>query len=1227
MWEKHLGRRALLIGAVLLIALYYLWPPWDLAQNLKGGLDIAGGVSMIFEIDETGLAEWEKAQVAEQMKTLLQRRVDPDGVFNLTWRVLGRNRLEVQMPLPPEGVKQLRDRYNAAIDRLSESILTRRTLDAALRADPVQRPAELLKLAAGSARRQAALTVAATAYDEYRAALDAYRAAAATQPASATTEPSEIPPHVAELELAQRNAAEALEDAINAVLAENVSIQHLQSVLDMDRQAPARDAELSKLKSAHPELTAQLEEVIQAYAAWGERRHFLEGPADLQRLLKGAGTLDFRILAEPDPQNPTRYDKLREQLQERGPKPAPKDTEGWFKIENPVAFFMLKSPAELAGFNFRNYGLAVVEKLGDDFYVLAKLGERDGLLTRGRVKWQLKAARPSRDERGLPSVAFQLDAPGGAQFERLTSENINRQLCIVLDDVAYSSARIRSKIRESGEISGEFSPDKVRYLVQTLQAGALPARLKDTPLSERVIEARLGRANLDRAFRAGVVSLVIVCGIMAGYYMVGGLVANAALLLNIVLILAAMSFIQARFTLDGIAGVILTIGMAVDANVLIFERIREEKERGASLRMMLKNGYDKAFITIFDSNVTTLLTAVILYYLGGEDVKGFGITLGWGIVISLFTGLFVTRTVLTALVRYNLIRELKMLKWIRPPNIDWYGKRRVLWPISAVLILAGFASLFIRQPRELFDVEFMGGVSAVVEVSDASLSGQAIDEALSSVGRDIMTQADALASAIVADEPGQAAAYRVTVPGLAAPRIKAMITEPLEDSGLLRRDGVQETGPETLLVQLKNAVPAAELQERVRRLRSDVRLAGDNISKVNVNQVVEVDQPQQRGRLWNVLTTETNKRLVQHALVSALGEKLVIQPSVTFNFASPDGRPYPITEKRLEAVVPGLPPGAGGDVGDFYGGAAMHFTALSPPQTLGQLRNRLKNMRLQPGYQEFPWRAFDVFGITPAGTSRDGQPTYSDVVVTVSDPNFSFLDDPERWVSELAGRELELARAALESEQSLQKLTQFKPQIAAQAQTRAILAIAFSCVMIVLYVWIRFGTVIYGLGGVVALIHDVAVAVGMVALSGLIGGAGTPLGNFLLIEDFKINMPVIAALLTIIGFSINDTIVIFDRIRELRGRLGILTPELINRAINECMSRTILTSTTVFATLLSMYIFGGSGIRGFNFCMLVGVVSGVYSTIAIATPLLLVGKEFKVTTGAAKAPATARAMR
>jgi protein-export membrane protein SecD len=293
-----------------------------------------------------------------------------------------------------------------------------------------------------------------------------------------------------------------------------------------------------------------------------------------------------------------------------------------------------------------------VDKVGEDYYVLAKMGAENGLLQTGQRKWSLTRARPDRDPQGRWAVEFELDAVGGRLFGVLTSRNINRQLCILVDDVAYSAPTIQSEIRQNGQITGEFSWDKITYLVQTMEGGMLPARLKDTPLSETTIGSSLGEANRDAAVRAGLYSAGAVIAIMLVYYMLCGAIANVAMAMNVLLILAAMAMLGARLNLVGIAGIVLSIGMAVDANVLIYERMREEQRAGRGVIAALDTGFRKAFATIIDSHLTALIAAIALFELGTGPIRGFAVTLAIGIISTLFTAYLVTRLIVSGWVRW-----------------------------------------------------------------------------------------------------------------------------------------------------------------------------------------------------------------------------------------------------------------------------------------------------------------------------------------------------------------------------------------------------------------------------------------------------------------------------------------------------------------------------------------------------------------------------------------------
>ncbi|MGC6517936.1 MAG: protein translocase subunit SecD [Candidatus Puniceispirillaceae bacterium] len=256
----------------------------------------------------------------------------------------------------------------------------------------------------------------------------------------------------------------------------------------------------------------------------------------------------------------------------------------------------------------------------------------------------LDTATAGFDQNSQPAVNFSLNAEGARKFGKATGENIGRPFAIVLDGQVVSAPTIQAQIFGSGQITGNFSVAETNELALILRAGALPAPL--VVLEERSIGPGLGADSIAAGQIASVVGLVLVMGYMIMSYGLFGLFAVAALLMNIVLILGALSAIQATLTLPGIAGIVLTMGMAVDANVLVFERIREELKRGRSVTAAIEAGYGRAISTIIDSNLTTLFAALFLYIFGSGPIKGFSVTLSIGIVTSMFTAIMVTRLII-----------------------------------------------------------------------------------------------------------------------------------------------------------------------------------------------------------------------------------------------------------------------------------------------------------------------------------------------------------------------------------------------------------------------------------------------------------------------------------------------------------------------------------------------------------------------------------------------------
>jgi preprotein translocase subunit SecD len=255
-----------------------------------------------------------------------------------------------------------------------------------------------------------------------------------------------------------------------------------------------------------------------------------------------------------------------------------------------------------------------------------------------------------------PAVSLKFNNQGGRKFDRLTKENVKKRFAILLEGVVQSAPVIQERISGgTAQITGSFTTEEARNLSIVLRAGALPAPIK--VVEERSIGPSLGQDSIDQGLNSILYGFVAVLIFMLVYYRLFGIFANIALAFNIILIAAAMSMIGATLTLPGIAGIVLTIGMAVDANVLIFERIREELHNGKTSLAAIDGGYDKAFSTIMDANITTLIAAVVLFQFGSGPIKGFAVTLSVGILASMFTAIVVTRAI-----TYLMYRKQKNIK-------------------------------------------------------------------------------------------------------------------------------------------------------------------------------------------------------------------------------------------------------------------------------------------------------------------------------------------------------------------------------------------------------------------------------------------------------------------------------------------------------------------------------------------------------------------------------------
>ena len=1149
----------LVVLGVLTLAMALVYPP---SRTLKAGADLGGGHTFIYEVDVP--AGSDTRQVIDQTIEVLKQRVDPAGVMNLVWRRLAGNRFEVQMPAAGREVKDLRARYLDTRDQLLATNLSRATVEQALGQESPAREARLLQLSRGDDDVASLLSALAGAHDAHAAAKVAADEAEAAQTdveqrleAAGADVPDALKQDVETKEAALLEkvqvllvARKQLNGAWDALLGTNISESALEVALtqsadpvrdpDTGKPAPSpRQTRLDLLVKRHPGRAKAIVELGDAYAAYEQVKGPLDDPNDLIVLLRGSGVLEFRIAPTVD--KLADADDRRKRLVEEGPRGEPGDPYRWFLIDDDASFAETAAEQQRlkedpAGYLADDRGLVGGSFSGDPYLLLH--AEGDASITQADT-WELAAAYGTPDERGFPAIGFELNAPGAQLMGKLTSGHQGEPMAIVLDGRVMSAPVIRSTITRNGIItggSGGFGPLEYQYLKRTLNAGSLQARVSDEPIYQRSFDAAFGRDNLERGLRASLWALAAVAAFMALYYLYNGLIADFALVGNVLIILAIMStnFLSATFTLPGIAGIVLTIGMAVDANVLIFERIREELERGAEVHTAVRTGYGKALATIIDANITTLITCVVLGYTATAEVKGFAVTLGIGILATMFTVLLGTRVLVELYVQWTGAKTLAMLPTLVPaigrrlsPGIDWVSKRIFFVTASVVLMVGGLLLVYARG-QDMLDIEFRSGT----QISFNLAEGKQLD----------------------------------------IREVKERLTRQAEASDM-------------------------------------AQLAGNRAKVVLVGRSEGT-----RGSAFSVSTLEADKDdRVSRAIKEAFQDVLLTKLAIRFERSELDkvdqAPVRSVTVAHLGGVVER--PDVDRPIGDYLGGVAVVVENMTPPATISDLTDRIRSMGLQPPHHAYGYRKWEVVGleqVPDAAGSAEGEAYYRTAVVLARDDATDYRELPPEALVErggLADTEWRLVRDALTRETSLDSVSSFSPQVSRSMQVDAIVAIALSLLAVVAYIWLRFGSIRYGLAAIVALVHDVGIALGLLALVGLF--SDTALGRALMLSDFKIDLAIVAAILTIVGYSLNDTIVIFDRIRENRGRLATATPAIVNDSINQTISRTVLTSFTTSLALVVLYTLGGAGVHGFAFTMLIGVAVGTYSSVAIAAPILLIG--------------------
>ena len=888
----------------------------------------------------------------------------------------------------------------------------------------------------------------------------------------------------------------------------------------------------------------------------------------IESLISRAGTLEFRILANT---RDDRHKLLIERAKGSGPVPRGEevilDASGKKELGRWVPVLEGKKPED----EERVEGLLsypeivkprTVKRRGRD--VPAILVVEDSYDVTGDY---LDRAVPDVDQRtGNPCVTFVFKAEGGRRFGGLTGENrpdetkgLDWKLGIILDRYLYSAPVIQTTIFERGEITGSFTDEEVKDLVGVLNAGSLPTVLSEEPISRLETGPTLGRDTIRRGGWAIGASMVLVLLFMLFYYRFAGVVACMALLMNLVLILAIMIIIKAAFTLPGLAGLVLTVGMAVDANVLVFERIREELARGAALRMAIRNGFARATTTIVDANLTTLITGLVLYWIGTDQVRGFAVTLILGVTLSMFTAIFCSRVVFDIAEKRRWLTRLKMVQMLGKTQIDFLGKRRLAASVSMLVILVGLVCVWFRGVG-LLDIDFTGGVSVGI---------------LFDKPQDVARVREALAESQEIEIDGVPKAIE-GLPDLAVSDVKiANEKEGLRFVIITSQDDIRDKTDPKKVKKLAIDVVEEFVQKAFPGMLASMEVR--DLAAIAAAEEKPPAAPKKKAAAANRRRNDLPPDSVLAQADPASLRLAQVDSSQAAPSAGEEAAEEPSPEQSPDETA--AKPAAGGE--PFSGGtqATLTFAQGVDHDTLEQKFNK-------------------------ALSSRDPIPRFE-----LSNPGYDGGEDEPygTWNVKIelppdeAREEFQKIEAGLEPVPYFPSSNTIGGKVAGHTRTLAITALLTSLLCIVGYIWIRFQRVVFGLAAVVALVHDVLVTLGVIALSAYVAGF---LG-FLLIDEFKIGLPVLAAFLTIIGYSLNDTIVVFDRIREVRGKAPRLTDEMVNASINQTLARTLLTSLTTLIVVLILYVAGGQQIHAFAFSLVVGVMVGTYSSIFVASPALL----------------------
>ena len=1132
-----------LVVALLILAIFAVIPP---EKNLRLGKDLRGGVTLVYSVE---IRPDEDAKgVLSAVIDVLKNRVDPNNLYEISMIPQGRDRIEITMPLPGEDVKAARKAFDDALAEVDAARMDPREIDRALVLSGADRAAAFAELAGGDQARADSLAELAAKADAAAHKREAFDEAEAQGAPDETLQALALEASQAEIDYdAARSevAAHALSgDEIRRVLRMSDEVKRLFDPNTGERvEIPSpRSQALQTLRDKYPAQEPLLDNVLEKFQAYEDVRTTLDDPADLERMLQAAGVLSFRITVDPGT-NSAEEQRLRDLLQEEGPRAARSIEMAWFKINKIETWYdtaqKLKALQQNPAGYFLTYGGSgyIVEEYEGEYYMLCWDTKTAKLTPESARNWRVANAFRGVDNLGRPAINFQMDPRGATLLGNLTEGHIDDNMAVLLDDEVYTAPNLIDRISRSGQIKGDFSNSELEYIIRVLNAGSLQNKLSPAPISRNSIGPSLGLDYLLQGLGAGIIALIAVSLFMIFYYFRCGVIAVVALAVNAVLLLGAMATLSATFTLPGIAGIILTFGMAVDSNVLIFERIREELREGRDTKAAVRLGFSKAMSSIVDGNVTNLIVCIVLANVGTQEIKGFAITLGVGVVTTMFSALVASRLIFDLLLEFKLMRNINMLPSAVPalerafePNINWLRLRWLFVVISTCYVGLGLIMVF-HQRGEMMDTEFRGGTQVTLQFKlDASTED---------------------------------------------PDDRIMMTRKEVEEKVVQI--AEEAGTNSPLVDLRNA----------QVLPLDPDATGVSSSKFMIKSVV------------------TDEQAVQDALALAFAGQLDSRPPLTFAHQGEDDssatRPvFPLVNPQGLLGPDIKRPKYLNNVADYAGGVAILLENLDPNPTVQGLQARLDRMREQADFANTAGREVEILVL-------EGTPdAIQSAAILVRDQDISFSRNPSQWEQDLANGEWRLVNAALSQTTTLASVQSFDAAMAKTFRAKAAVSVFLSLTLILIYVWVRFGSVRYSLGAIACLVHDCLTCIGLIAIAEVVyelKGAESIVA-LLEIRPFKIDLNMVAAMLTIIGYSLNDTIIVMDRIRELRGRMPYATDKIINQSINMTISRTVITSGTTLLAILILYVFGGEGVRGFAYAMLIGVGIGTYSSIAVAAPLV-----------------------